>query len=129
MANLERVARIRDYMRERVPDSEFDMSTWGIVDHSETGRMDISCKSPACIAGHICNYYQVELSTHKYIWDSATDMLELSPREARLLFACPPGSVQVDATPQDAAKVLDRYLETGQFDWVSVMAAKELVPA
>ena len=131
MANLERIAEIRDYLQDQVPDTKFNMTTWGLTDQS-TAKMNISCESPACIAGHVCHYFETGMLVNDLIWNAAKTELGLDFGQAAELFGCPPGSPQTNATPQDAAKVLDYFLQTGKFDWAHVMdkqAEPELVPA
>ena len=118
--NRERIAEIRDYLLT-VPEDEFDMLTWG-NQNDTTGKVTVTCLTPACLAGHICAYYSDDAST-SFVSIKAADILGLNNKLTHDLFM-PKGinaMVMREATPKDAAKVLDNYLETGKFDWRAVL--------
>ena len=138
MANVQRLKEIRDYLRTMVPEPEFDMTTFGTVGNAK--YMTISCNTPACVAGHVCFFYNLEADRMGYaVGEVAGDALGLDPLERRALFHVK--GVSYDRinkiTPQEAAEVLDNYLDTGVFDWVKVLNEEqetkteipELVPA
>ena len=138
MANVHRIKEIRDYLHSLVPDSEFDMSTFGTVDAAR--YMSISCDTPACVAGHVCAYYNLKAHRMGYVMgEVAGDVLELDMKERKDLFHVKnvPFELIKKITPQDAAEVLNNYLDTGVFDWARVLnkdqghktESTELVPA
>ena len=132
MANLERIAEIRDYLQEQVPDAEFNMGSWGLlvrsIEDGLTIGVNISCESPGCIAGHVCVYYALDfrMGDSRKTSSNARNILGLTEEEADKLFYVPDLYDRSIVTPQDAAKVLDCYLKTGEFNWDRVLTDKEI---
>ena len=127
MANVHNLKEIRNYLRDQVPADEFNMSTFGFLD--TTSHMDISCKTPACIAGHVCHYYGIAAGRFSYnIGEAAAKVLELTESEQKTLFHVKglPHPLVVPITPQQAASVIDHYLDTGKFDWKYVLTGEQI---
>lgn len=116
--DFEKVAEIRDYMRDVVQPEELDFCVWGNLDQ-ETLTVKVSCYTPACLAGHICSYYEINVdSAIRY---KAASILGLSYNQALFLFQPidVPEEITWDMiTPAHVVKVLDKFIETkGTVDW------------
>lgn len=110
--------RLRD-MIAGLPAERFDMSESGEWEDAGAG----DCGTAACIGG----WARALLRRHVYSIDELAPDLGLTKREATALFY--PGSGDsmwapmsdgrspYDATPAQAANVLDHYLATGRIDW------------
>ena len=116
--DFEKVAEIRDYMRDVVEPEELDFCNWGILDQ-ETLTVKVSCHTPACLAGHICAYYEAQVNS--MIRVKAAKILGLSFDQAQALFQPVhlPEELTWDLiTPAHVVKVLDNFIETeGTVDW------------
>lgn len=115
---VDRVAEIRDYMQDVVTPDQLDFREWGRLVH-ETKRVSISCKTPACLAGHICAYYDHEVQSA--IRFDAAQLLGLSFQQSVRLFQPTdlPDDITWDRiTPEHVVMVLDNFIETGGVvDW------------
>lgn len=51
--NIERMTRLRNYLRDNVRDEKFNLGTWvGTVTKPWKGLQDLSCGTVACAMGH-----------------------------------------------------------------------------
>lgn len=110
-----RVEYLRDFLR-RLPEEQFDMCK---ASQRGDGRLGY-CQSPACIGGWAVAIFRVRTDCI----EEAGDVLGLDVRRTADLFY--PGLTlqrmgddgdPYDATPSDAADVLDHFLNTGEIDW------------
>lgn len=114
--NRERIAEIRDHLLT-IPKEHFDMTVWG---HQE-GFID--CGSPACIAGHVCLYFNNVDAKSQFISTRAADILGLNNDQTHDLFM-PKGvndNTLKELRAQHAAEVLTEFLSAGKFDWNRVI--------
>lgn len=114
--NERRLIEIRNYLLKRVPDDHFSMVSLASRNIFKR-RLKIDSSHPACLASHICYYYNYYPTFS--ILHSASVLLGLVLPDAYTLFLMA-GYTGLDAdhvTPKDAANVLTRYLDVGEFSW------------
>lgn len=120
----ERLEYLRDFLREKVDPAKFDMQNFSADpsdgDFCSASQVRTGCGTTACIAG-----WCQALFTDDSIVDGseAERLLGLGYMPAQVLFyanaypmvGCAP--TYWDATPNQAANVLDHLLRTGEVDW------------
>lgn len=119
--NEQRINQLINYLRTNFCEVGFNMESFApvgdLVDYS--GH---NCGTSCCLAGHVL--IQAGISTSSFLIDSvAAEYLGLSEIQSTRLFT-PVSLKNLDpysATPEQAIKVLEHLLATGEVDW-GVMA-------
>lgn len=109
--NIEKIKATAALLRKTSP-SKFDMAAFAYT--------KFDCGTCACIAGwvYISDHPNV-LNVRKAdfeAFDYARDALGLTQEQAVTLFL-PPNMSVMRATPEEAARVLDNLVATGEVDW------------
>ena len=98
--------------------------------HFQMNKYLFNCGSPACIAGHTCALFSDKALDDLWnVFDTARDLLQLTTRDATLLFqpytdeillphAC--HIVMSSIKPSTAAKVIRSFVATGKVSWPEV---------
>lgn len=101
----------------------FDMSEWF---HVETKQGE-PCGSVCCIAGAVCQFNEpFPLDKYPYgetVLARAERLLQLEEEKAWKLFCPDDAGCLTYVTPEQAVRVVENFMETGEVDWSE--AAKE----
>ncbi len=133
--NVENIKRVRDHIAA-LPPERFDMSRFastsatrgrGALERPYVNRQRLlnSCGTCACVAG----WSIALLGPPRSKLDDdglAAELLGLDMDQAvHLFFGWAPGNPAIETTPEQAVRVLDHLLATGEVDWSVADAAAE----
>lgn len=115
---VERLLKLADFLRERVPADDFDMSAWWFPKSEEKGLVQVSkatpCKTVACIAGWATAVFPNEIRLLKSGGIIHREFPKLPSDKALvkvlgICLACKLTYAECIKTPVDAANVLEAF--------------------
>lgn len=139
--NVERLQQLAAHLRT-LERTQFDMREWFMNRKpvsTKDGWVEYDCGTPACIAGHaVAMFHELDLRAPLVeqlgmhtVCTLAEELLDLQMNQSIPLFMPPETSADgirmYDATPQQAAEVIEHFINTGEVDWQRVIYRKDEV--
>jgi len=123
--NRERIEKLRDFLRDDVPDERFDMSDYLVPSarsrsnpyQKTVGAALKSCGTAACIAGWAQYLFEPR---RRWSFEIGRDSLGLTDHEAKKLFLPIHLESLSDIPRARAVATLTHLLETGEVDWCAL---------